>query len=70
MDYEFTNQRDLRRAFWAENPQVDRRKIQDYTGHGKMYCADTRVTWCDWIDYCEKAGRISPALAYRATLGD
>lgn len=67
---EFTNQRDLRRAFWAENPQADRRKVSDYTGRGKMYCTDTRVAWCDWIDYCEKAGRISPALAYRATLGD
>ena len=67
---EFTNQRVLRRAFWAENPQADRRKIPNHPGNGRMYCTDTRVAWCDWIDYCEKAGRISPALAYRATLGD
>ena len=68
--YEFTNQRDLRRAFFAENPQASRRKIRDYRGDGRMYDTDTRVAWCDWLDYCERSGRISAGLAYRATLGD
>lgn len=68
--YEFTNQRILRRAFFAENPQASRRKIRDYTGRGLMYDTDTRVAFVDWIDDCERSGRISADLAYRATLGD
>lgn len=68
--YEFTNQRDLRRAFFAENPQASRRKIRDYRGDGRMHDTDTRVAFVDWIDDCERSGRISAELAYRATLGD
>ena len=65
-----TNQRELRRAFWAANPELSRKKIADYTGkRGGMYACDTRVAWVDYIDQMERAGQILPSLAQRATLG-
>lgn len=64
----FTNQKALRRAFWETFPDLPRRRIRDYSGKGLMYCTDTRVTWCDWIDMLSKDGQISQALAHRATL--
>lgn len=66
--YRITTQRQLRREFWATFPELPRRRITDYSGHGKMYCADTRMTWCDWLDDLSKAGDISQELAQRATL--
>ena len=63
-----TNQRDLRRRFWAEHPTLPRRRITDYSGKGKMYPTDTRVAWTDWLDAMQKNGEISSALAERATL--
>lgn len=66
--YRITNQRDLRREFWATFPELPRRQIRDYAGTGKMHTTDTRVTWCDWVDALSKSGDISQALAQRATL--
>ena len=63
-----TTQRELRRLFWATFPDLPRRRITSYSGNGKMYPTDTRVTWCDWIDSLSKSGEISQALANRATL--
>lgn len=61
--YTFTTQRDLRRFFWAQHPELSRRKLADGD-----YVTDTRVAWVDWIDALQKAGEISEALAQRATL--
>jgi len=73
--YQITNQRDLRRAFWAEidnNPNlyagVVNKQITDYSGAGKMYNTDTCCAWCDWIESLSRDGRISQELAQRATL--
>ena len=64
----FTTQRDLRRAFWEQHPQLDRRKIPNYDGTGVMFTTDTRCAWVDWIDCLSKDGQISEGLADRATL--
>lgn len=74
-NYQITNQRDLRRAFWqhvAEYPScyvgISRRRITNYSGNGKMYNTDTRCAWCDWLDAMSRDGAISQELAGRATL--
>ena len=64
----FSNQRILRTAFWAEHPDLPRRRIRSYDGRGLMYPTDTRVAWVDWIDHMQRAGYITTALANRATL--
>lgn len=63
-----TNQRELRKLFWHENPGLDRRRIKNYAGDGLMYRTDTRVAFVDFVDQLVKEGRISPELAERATL--
>lgn len=68
MAYEITTQRELRRRFWAEHPKLIRRKIRNYSGNGTMHVTDTRVAFCDWLDFMSKDGRISQELAERATL--
>lgn len=66
--YTITNQQDLRKAFWADHPQLDRKKIPNYSGNGTMYKTDTRCAWCDWLDSLSKDGIISQELAQRALL--
>jgi len=68
MPYTYTTQPLLRAAFWRTFPNLDRRRITNHAGTGKMYRTDTRCTWCDWIDALSKDGEISEALAARATL--
>jgi hypothetical protein len=68
MAYRITNQRDLRREFWTQHPQLSRRKIRNYSGNGTMHVTDTRCAWCDWLDAMSKNGDISQELAQRATL--
>lgn len=63
-----TNQRALRAEFWRQNPHLSRRRITNYSGNGKMYPTDVRVTWCDWLDAMNRAGIVSDELADRATL--
>lgn len=63
-----TTQKELRAAFWAAHPDASRRIIRDYAGTGRMYCTDTRVAWCDYVDLMARSGEISEALADRATL--
>lgn len=67
-NYQITNQRDLRRAFWEAFSNHDRKRITDYAGIGKMYRTDTRVAWCDYIDSLSRDGTISQELAQHATL--
>ena len=63
-----TTQRELRKAFWQQFPNLQRKKITNYSGNGTMHVTDTRVTWCDWLDGLSKNGEISQELAQRATL--
>jgi hypothetical protein len=60
--YRITNQKQLRREFWAMFPELSGKK---YNGD---YCTDTRCTFVDWIDSLSKDGVISQSLASRATL--
>lgn len=66
--HEITTQRQLRAAFWSENPGLERRRIPDHSGNGTMHVTDTRCAFADWLDACSRAGRVSQALAERATL--
>ena len=68
MKHQITTQKELRRLFWLEHPQLSRRKITNYSGNGKMHVTDTRCAWCDWLDYVSRDGLISDDLAQRATL--
>lgn len=63
-----TTQKELRRQFWLAHPHLQRRKITNYSGNGRMHVTDTRCAWCDWVDWLSKDGQISQALAMRATL--
>ena len=64
----YTTQREIRAAFWANHPAVPRKKIKDYSGKGLMFPTDTRVAFCDFVDYLARNGDISPSLAERVTL--
>ena len=57
-----TTQVDLRREFWRQHPNLDRKKVKG------DYKTDTRVAFCDFIDHMARSGRISEALGQRATL--
>lgn len=63
MKYQFTTQRELRRAFWEQFPNLDSNKYND-----KYYCTETRCAFVDWIDNLQKSNQISEALAERVTL--
>jgi hypothetical protein len=65
----YTNQRELRRAFWEQHPTLSRKKIKNHSGNGTMHVTDTRVAWVDWIDMLSKNGDIEQELASRASLG-
>lgn len=64
-----TSQAEVRKAFWEAHPTLPRRRIRNYAGTGKMYPTDVRVAFVDFIDYLERDGQISTALAQRVTLG-
>lgn len=68
MKYRLTTQRQLRREFRQAFPQLDMRRIPNYSGNGTMHKTDTRCAWVDWIDGLSKDGDISQELAQRATL--
>jgi hypothetical protein len=67
MAYTYTNQRELRKAFREQHPDLSFRKL-GYGMSKKDYPADTRITFVDWIDHLQRNGDISEALANRATL--
>jgi hypothetical protein len=60
---QITNQKDLRRQFWTDNPQCARGRLR--SGDRPT---DTRMAWVDYIDHMAREGTISEALAQRATL--
>ena len=65
--YSFTNGTDVRNAFWSTYC-VDG-KPREYRGksHNELP-TDVRCAFVDFVDYLEKEGQISEALAYRVTL--
>jgi hypothetical protein len=65
----YTNQDDLRAAFWEQNPDlVCRTNRRGNPLPQNQQPADTRMTFVDWIDMLQRDGQISEALAERATL--
>jgi hypothetical protein len=66
--YPIKSQKEIRRLFWQEHPNADRRKITDYSGKGKMYKTDTRVLFSNFIDTLLTSDQISPKLAQKSTL--
>ena len=61
--YTITTQKALRKAFWADNPSLSRKR-----GRDGDYTTDTRCAFVDYVDARSKDGTISRALAYRVTL--
>lgn len=68
MRYEITTQRDLRKAFWQDHPQLSRKRIKNSSGNGTMHVTDTRCAFVDYVYCLSKSGTISQELAERATL--
>lgn len=64
----YTTQKQVRQAFRVENPELDYRKITDYSGHGKMFKTDTRCAFSNWLDSVAREGLVSNSLAQRVTL--
>jgi hypothetical protein len=63
----YTNQRQIRRAFWNENPQLCHRRVVKMGDH-RDYPIDTRVAFCDYVDFLARNEQITEALAQRVTL--
>ncbi len=69
----YTNQKQLRAAFFEAFPNLPRRRYRyswrknDKTAE-LVYPVDTRCAFVDWIDSLRQEGLISEALANRATL--
>lgn len=64
-----TNQKQLRRLFWQENPQLahlHKRTVKN--GDHRDYPTDVRVSFVDWLDSLHRDGQVSDQLAHRATL--
>jgi hypothetical protein len=59
-----TTQMALRYAFWSDHPNLKRRS--GWTQN--QYPADVRQAWCVYVDFMQRDGAISEALAQRATL--
>jgi hypothetical protein len=57
----FKTQKEIRAAFYASNPNAERRTQNDQP-------ADIRTDFVDFVDYLHRAELISDALARRATL--
>jgi len=71
--YTYTNQKQLRKAFFETFPELPRRRHRYSWGQGNksdelIHHVDTRCAFVNWIDSLQRTGEISEALALRATL--
>jgi hypothetical protein len=57
----YTTQKQIRAAFYAENPTAKRKPQNDQP-------AEIRMRFVGFVDYLHRAGLISDALANRVTL--
>lgn len=64
----FKTQKQIREAFWRDNPRVSRKLIRDSEGYGWAYVCDTRCAFVDYVDMLARDGQISEELAQRVTL--
>lgn len=68
-----TNQAQIRAAFWEAHPNLPRRRYR-YSWNPRdktaelVFPIDTRCAFSDFLDYLERDGQITEALANRATL--
>ena len=69
----YTNQKQIRAAFWEAFPELPRRRYRYAWSRSEknaelVYPTDTRCAYVDFVDALHRAGDISDALAARATL--
>lgn len=69
----FTNQKQIRDAFWQAFPDLPRRRYRysprrDDKAAPLVYPVDTRCAFVDFLDALHRDGQVSDALANRATL--
>ena len=64
----YTNQKQIRVAFWEAFPELPRQKYKWRTQKESFYLTDTRCAFVDFIDNLHRNGHISDQLANRATL--
>jgi len=63
----YKSTRAIQTAFRQEfKNKLDFKPIQDHSGKGRMYKADTRITFCDWLYNLYKDDLISEKLAQTA----
>lgn len=69
MTYTYTNQQQLRDAFWEQFSDAPcRRNRRGNPKPQNEQPTDTRCAFVNWIDSLARDGQISEALASRATL--
>lgn len=73
MKYTYTNEEEVRRAFWRDMEPMNAVFIKAHINwrHGKtqnQLPADVRCAFVDWLDAQCKGGMISPELASDVTL--
>jgi hypothetical protein len=67
----YTNQRQIRAAFWSEFPELARRSRKTQSGRilpQNEQPADIRMAFNDYVDALERSGQISQRLSQRVTL--
>lgn len=70
LEESLTSQAAVRKHFWDNHPHLDKKKIKDYSGKGKMHTTDTRTAFVDHVDSLHRDGHISDKLANSVTLGE
>lgn len=70
MNYQYTNQKQIRQAFWESFPHFEEqaREAGILSKSQNHHCATVRCTFVDFVDNLAKCGQISEALADRVTL--
>lgn len=63
-----TTQKEIRRLFWETCPNLQRKKITDYSGKGKMHVTDTRCAFVEFVDILRRDGQITGKMANNITL--
>lgn len=58
--------KEIRASFWDCHDHLASQYRVKYRQND--YPCDTRVAFCDWVDYLVKSGQITEKLANRATL--
>ncbi len=62
-----TTQKQIRRAFWEQHPEMAGHWTKDRDGK-KLYPCDIRCAFVDFVDHLARDRTISEALASRVTL--